>query len=365
MATDESDYDIRGVCIPPINYFFGLERFDQVESKNNKQVIDWVDIPNKGWLTDIDLVIFNIHKFVRLAAEGNPNIIELLFSDPDVHLRTSGWFEELRKNKDLFLSRKLHHRFGGYAAHQLNRIKNHKRWIDNPPQEPNRKDFKLPTKGRVLPKDQLHAVYKLIEKEIDSWRVDETDLPEDLRIQLKWEVKNYIQHIFEQLGVELGYFSLKEVEERAAIANLHFDSNFAEYVMEEKRYAAAVANWKSYNSWVKNRHPKRAELEKKWGYDSKHASHLVRLLNMAKEILTEGKVIVKRPDADYLLAIRNEGILSYEELLEWAENTHKKLDDLEKTSPLREQPKRLEISKLLTTLLESFYDDVRLNGFLS
>lgn len=50
----------------------------------------------------------------------------------------------------------------------------------------------------------------------------------------------------------------------------------------------------------------------------KHALHLVRLMRMAEEILSEGKVLVKRPDAQELLAIRN-GAWSLESLLAWAE----------------------------------------------
>lgn len=50
---------------------------------------------------------------------------------------------------------------------------------------------------------------------------------------------------------------------------------------------------------------KRKELVKKYGYDCKNASHLIRLLKMCIEFLTEGKLYVKRTsDASELLSIK-------------------------------------------------------------
>jgi len=52
--------------------------------------------------------------------------------------------------------------------------------------------------------------------------------------------------------------------------------------------------------------------------NSKHAMHLVRLLRMGVEALTEGKIIVRRPDAKELLEIRA-GSWTYEQVVEYAE----------------------------------------------
>ena len=52
---------------------------------------------------------------------------------------------------------------------------------------------------------------------------------------------------------------------------------------------------------------------------------------MNKEILTTGKVIVKRPDREELLYIRNGG-WTYEQIVEYAEKEEKEIDELYKTS---------------------------------
>ncbi|ATS93585.1 putative nucleotidyltransferase [Pectobacterium phage DU_PP_I] len=56
--------------------------------------------------------------------------------------------------------------------------------------------------------------------------------------------------------------------------------------------------------------------------NTKHAMHLVRLLRMGQEILETGQVIVRRPDAEELLGIRN-GTHSYEDIVEWASDKDK------------------------------------------
>lgn len=56
--------------------------------------------------------------------------------------------------------------------------------------------------------------------------------------------------------------------------------------------------------------------------NTKHAMHLVRLLRMGQEILETGQVIVRRPDAEELLGIRN-GTHSYDNIVEWASDKDK------------------------------------------
>ncbi len=58
----------------------------------------------------------------------------------------------------------------------------------------------------------------------------------------------------------------------------------------EQGYRAALRHWNQYQEWLRNRNPARAELEASYGYDTKHAMHLLRLLRMGEEILHDGTV---------------------------------------------------------------------------
>jgi hypothetical protein len=85
----------------------------------------------------------------------------------------------------------------------------------------------------------------------------------------------------------------------------------------EKRYLAALKHWQSYETWKAQRNPGRAELERRHGYDTKHAAHLVRLMRMGLEVLKHQTLRVRRPDAEELRSIRD-GALTYDDLLSLA-----------------------------------------------
>jgi len=70
---------------------------------------------------------------------------------------------------------------------------------------------------------------------------------------------------------------------------------------------------------------------------------LVRLIRMCREIITTGQVIVKRPDREELLAIRN-GAWSYEKILVFAEKEERELNELYSSCNIL--PKTPDVKKL-------------------
>jgi len=107
-----SDVDTRGVFIaPPSHVLSCVHKIEQVEDKVT------------------DTVIFELKKFMNLAANCNPNIIELLYTDERNILFMHDAFRRIRKYAHLFLSKKAKHTFSGYAMSQLHRIKGHNKWI--------------------------------------------------------------------------------------------------------------------------------------------------------------------------------------------------------------------------------------------
>lgn len=124
-ASDHSDCDIYGFCIPPKAYTFPHTageiwnfstpkfRFDQLETK--KPVV------YEG--TEYDVKIYNIIKFFKLAMDCSPNIIDTLFVPERCVLHISEVGKIVRQNRELFLSKKLYHTMCGYAHSQLHKIK--------------------------------------------------------------------------------------------------------------------------------------------------------------------------------------------------------------------------------------------------
>lgn len=87
----------------------------------------------------------------------------------------------------------------------------------------------------------------------------------------------------------------------------------------------------------------------------KHAMHLVRLMRMGKEILSEGKVIVYRPDRDELKAIRD-GAWKYDKVEEYAEQMEQEIASLYVSSTLPKEPNRNELDKLCIGVVQKCLD---------
>lgn len=267
LATETSDLDVKGISVPPLKYHLG---FSSVFEQHIRET-------SKGHPTD--LVIYSLRKFAKLASESNPNIIEVLFGDDSDIIKIDEFGEELRAFRQNFLSKKARFTFSGYAFSQLKRIITHRNWLLNPPKEPpTRKEYGLSDTFQVS-KTELGAFNTLLEK-----------------------------GSFQELSNEaLSLYS------------------------KERAYKNMLTQWNQYQEWRSSRNPARAELEAKFGYDSKHASHLIRLMRMCKEILLTGQVIVKRPDREYLLNVKR-GQRSYDEIIEESEKLESDINDLYESS---------------------------------
>lgn len=93
-----------------------------------------------------------------------------------------------------------------------------------------------------------------------------------------------------------------------------------------------------------------------YGYDVKHALHLIRLLNMGLEILVSGECNVLRPDNNYLLAIRH-GEYTLEQVKEEAERKFKLLDEAYVNSKLPHAPDEDKINELLCEMTLTSFEE--------
>jgi hypothetical protein len=330
-STPTSDLDIRGVAIAPKEYYLGLtNNFEQAEIK------------------EPDMVVFELRKFLKLASDCNPNALEIIFTDPEDHLYISKLGELLLENRNLFLSKRVKFTFSGYAHSQMKRILLHRRFLLNPIlNQPTRKEFGLPERT-VIPNDQILAANAAIKKRIDEWNWHEME-------DLSPAVRQNIQDEFYRRLSEITNWALEDIDGKiwnSAANSLGFSSNFIEFLDKERLYTNRLRDWQHYNDWKKNRNPARAAMEAKFGLDCKHASHLVRLSRSCKELLTDGKLLVRRPDAEELLSIRN-GAWTFEQLMTWFEKQTQEIEALYETSTLPKSPNIKKINDLCLEMVES------------
>lgn len=114
-VSDQDDRDEMGVCIEPPEYVIGLRRFEQYEYRTQQMHV-------RSGPGDLDLNIYSLRKWARLAADGNPTVLMLLFA-PDSEIVSIAWpGYDLRARREMFLSRQAGARFVGYLERQRDRM---------------------------------------------------------------------------------------------------------------------------------------------------------------------------------------------------------------------------------------------------
>ena len=116
------DRDEMGVCIEPPECVIGLEKFEQYQYRTQPEGV-------RSGPGDLDLVIYSLRKWARLAAQGNPTVLLMLFApehewcNPVLPVTDHYWRgRELQGNKDLFISKECGRRFQGYLSAQKDRM---------------------------------------------------------------------------------------------------------------------------------------------------------------------------------------------------------------------------------------------------
>ncbi len=105
------DKDVMAVCVPPLEYYFGLKGYGS-RGRGTKEV------KRDEW----DIVIYEARKFIRLLQKGNPNVLMLLWLESNYYMKVTSAGQLLLDNRDLFVARHVYRSFTGYAYSQLHRM---------------------------------------------------------------------------------------------------------------------------------------------------------------------------------------------------------------------------------------------------
>ena len=316
-ATQGSDVDLRGVCVAPLQSRLRLfSSFEQYEGpleagleRTIRPRLEAHATAVHGLNIKVECVVFDIAKFIKLCAEANPNALEILFADEaDWMLETRAW-RRLHTNRHQFLTKKVQQTFLGYAMAQLKKIKSHRSWLLAPPtKKPNREDFGLSAAQSALSGDDQNRIEQSIAEKLRTYGIDDIDMPKHARVAVHERMEGFMRDF-----LAVPSQPLDAIARTVATHALRLPADVVSGLTAEKKYRAAMKQWDSYQAWQSQRNPRRAELEQRHGYDTKHAMHLVRLMRMGLEALQHGELLVRRPDAAELRAIRD-GAMSFDEL---------------------------------------------------
>ena len=280
--TENSDEDFVGVFIAKPEYYIGFKTVNEVDcSIVNK------DESGKNTKDAIDIKVYELKTFLKLCADSNPNIVELLFVNKKNTLFNTDEFKVFQKNYHWFINQRVRHSFLGYAKQQM------KKGIQ---------------KGQNF--SELKHLLSILEE------FDENSILAEHKNKLK---------------------DFRMDNKNLYTKNLTFQLNL--FVKKVKKQIQEKIQMVSH----------RAELWEKYGYDTKFFMHLFRLLDEGENLLKNGKLEFPLKNKEYLLDIRK-GKFSLKELNEIAEERISEFDKIETNLPKKSNWNAIEneLIKLVT-----------------
>lgn len=116
----KDDRDEMGVCIESSEYVIGLEVFEQYEYRSARERTGIRDEPSKSG--DLDLVVYSLRKYLRLAMKGNPTVLLPFFVSEDRLVIQTELGKELQSLAPAVVSKRSGEQFLGYLRAQKQRL---------------------------------------------------------------------------------------------------------------------------------------------------------------------------------------------------------------------------------------------------
>lgn len=278
---ENSDIDIRGIATNSKRNILTSRDFEQV-----------VDVKT-------DTTVYSLEKMIQLLCACNPNTIEILGLKPEHYIYLTDAGKLLFDNRNLFLSKRAIHSFGGYANAQLRRLES--------------------KSARMVSQSQMEQyILRSIEHASVDFKNRYFDMPEDsIKLYIdKSPREDYDTEIF--CDVTLKHYPLRD---HKGMLN-DMGTIIRQYAKMGKRNSNALDKGKL----------------------AKHMCHLIRLYLMAFDILKNGEIVTYREkEHDFLMDIRNgkyleDGRKPTKEFYDIVDEYENKLNKLKNTTKLPELP---------------------------
>lgn len=275
-----SDLDLRGFLIEDERYLLGLHTFEQFEEK------------------ETDTVIFGAQKFIRLCAQGNPNVLELLgVEEAEIVICTEAG-KMVRSHAELFLSKRIEQTFGNYANAQLKRLQN--ALVRNEESHAVQEQHILETLQKQM--SNIESKYAIMGPDGLKLRMEDTEIVMDAELS-GYPLRDFIGIYGELQGAMRTYEKLGKADQPKDLPRLY-----------------------------------------------KHAMHLVRMLVTGRDILAGKGIITKRvAEHDLLIAIRK-GELSFAEIFGRVAVLQVEFEQAARETKLPEQVDMQRVEDLLISL---------------
>lgn len=248
------------------------------------------DDTGKNTAEALDFKVYTLEKFARLALDNNPNILEILFVNDENILFVNNVGKELLSLKKEFLSKNIKNRFLGYAFSQKHKM--------------------------VI---KLENYEKIIEA------LDYLEHNSDKQFLL--DIEHHPIFIRKKDHISIG------------------DVNMPITVTTKKAKKVLSDRLARFGS--------RQELVSKYGFDTKFASHLIRLLKEGQELLQTCDLQFPLVCRDLLKNIRY-GKYSLNDVLALADIIEMEIGDLYKSTELPNKPNRKLVEQFVIEIHKKY-----------
>jgi len=297
-STPESDEDYVGIFMPPAEYVYGLKSVKEVDLGTEDKGPD-----GKNTADAIDRKLYEFRKFVTLALANNPNIIEILFVNQENIVDTNSFGKELLANRHLFPSKLAAKKFVGYAHSQKHKM--------------------------IIRRDHFNDLregYALLNSFHDKATMSQV-------------FDRHIEASQDPMHCNPDLFTKKSSGMHIHVGDICFEPGV--YVKKARKMLKECLD-KATN---------RSELVLKYGYDTKFASHLIRLLTEGITLLEKGYLTFPLYNADTILNIKN-GSMDIKEIIEYADKLEAQLDSVLEKSELPATPSYNQIEALVMRMMK-------------
>jgi hypothetical protein len=362
-AIPTSDIDYAGVYIQHIDNILGYGYKEQINDDKN------------------DTVFYEIKRFLDLVSTNNPTILELLNTPEDCILYKHPLMDEILQHKDKFVTKKCSNSFAGYAIQQIKKAKGQDKKQNWEKEKVTRKDvldfcyviegeksipWKIWNESKGFEEKFVGAVNVPNARDLYALYYD-TDAHLCFSEKVPEKTRNtYLETRKESsLPMGFGYKGLVKTGEGLNVAEsnqLRLSSipkgeiPICNIIYNKDGYTMHCKDYNEYQEWLNKRNLQRWVDVETHGQkiDGKNMMHCRRLLEMAKEI-AEGKgILVRRENAQDLLAIRR-GEIDLQSLIDRAENDIIEIDRLFKESDLPDSVDLEFVNDLLVSIRKEFY----------
>ena len=296
LETPTSDTDYQGIYIPTRQEILG---FNKTKGEVSLSIVSKLENGRNSELA-VDRKFYSIQKFLNLALDNNPNMIEMLFPTDKSIVSISKEGQWIVDNYNLFVSKQSIPKFIGYAKSQ---------------------------RKKMIVKNHNYSQIELAEDYLEGL-ISKGD---SALLLTQCEGDPVFNSIFKTKSRRDNHYNIGE---RLIVKN-----------QTVKRARAKIQE-------VIGKPSHRRELVRTCGYDPKFSHHLIRLLLEGIELLEKGRINYPLANKAQLMQIKK-GNWKLEDILEYSISLENQIEEIALTSSLQEVSQVSKVEEFMMDVLAS------------